>query len=406
MKILQISPRLPYPLTDGGAVGIFKATEATARAGAEITFVTYPEADREVTRKGVAALSEFAQVHLVSKPLPSRNRTLARTLFSGAYPVERRMMPEMFELLRALVQKEQFDLVHVDHAHMGKYAIWLKQEFGLPYLLREHNFEALIYERFASTQSNPIKKALAATHGKRLKIDEIRFIREADHVCPITEEDLALMKRAVPDQDFTIIPAGVDTDYFRPSSTPVDANLVLWVGGMTWDPNRDALEYFLSDVWPLIRSKRRDVLLELVGDGTQNFTGLAGVIGHGRVPDVRPYLAKAAVLVVPLRVGGGMRLKILDFLSSGKAVVTTTIGAEGNMAVDKRDLLVADDPADFAAAVDVLLRDPERRDELGKNGRTLTEEYYSWTKIGRSFVSAYEAVLARQSAPISAHQEL
>lgn len=406
MKILQISPRLPYPLTDGGAVGIFKATEATARAGAEITFVTYPEHDAEVTRKGVAALSAFATVHLAGRALPSRNRTLARTLFKGAYPVERRMMPEMFELLRSLVTTQQFDLVHVDHAHMGKYAMWLKAEFGLPYLLREHNFEALIYERFAMTQSNPLKKMLASTHGRRLKMDETLFIRAADHVCPITEEDLALMRAAVPDQDFTVIPAGVDTDYFHPSQDPIEEDLILWVGGMTWDPNRDAIGFFLNDIWPLLREQRPNLRLELVGDGTERFSGQAGVTGHGRVPDVRPYLAKSAVLVVPLRVGGGMRLKILDFLASGKAVVTTTIGAEGNLAVNGRDLLIADSPKDFASAVLSLLNDPKRRSELGENGRALTEECYSWRKIGRSFVSVYEGVIAQHGAPISAQPEL
>lgn len=407
MKILQIAPRLPYPLTDGGAVGIFKATEATARAGADITFVTFPESDPSVTREGVARLSAFATVHLVDRQLPSRNLTLARTILKGAYPVERRMMPEMFELLRSLVTSESYDLVHVDHAHMGKYAVWLKQEFGLPYLLREHNFEALIYERFASTQTNPVKRSLARTHGRRLKIEETMFIREADHVCPITEQDLALMMQAVPQQRYTVVPAGVDTDYFHESSSPVDEKMVLWVGGMSWDPNRDAVDYFLKDIWPLLTAHDPELRLELVGEGTEGLgTGHAGVNGHGRVPDVRPWVAKAAVLVVPLRVGGGMRLKILDFLASGKAVVTTTIGVEGNKAKDGKHLLVADSPADFAAAVQDLLKDKNRRNSLGNAGRALVEEYYSWEKIGHSFVTIYQEMMAMQGAPISAQPEL
>ncbi|HET6513468.1 MAG TPA: glycosyltransferase family 4 protein [Candidatus Kapabacteria bacterium] len=407
MKVLQISPRLPYPLIDGGAVGVFKATQAAAQLGADITFVTYPETDPKITREGVERLSQFAKVHLVGRQLPSRNSTLVRTLFKGAYPVERRMMPEMFTLLRSLIAKEKFDLVHVDHAHMGKYALWLKKEYGFEYILREHNFESLIYERFAETQTNPVKKILARTHGRRLRLEETRFISEAAHVCPITHEDLKLMQGVAPNQNYTVIPAGVDIEYFKPTDTPVDEKLVLWVGGLNWDPNRDAVEYFLHEIWPIIRAKDPSVRFEIVGDGSESVgRGVEGVQGFGRVPDIRPWLEKAAVLVVPLRVGGGMRLKILDFFAAGKAVVTTTIGVEGNMAVDGKHLVIEDTPEVFADATLSLLTDQKRRNELALAGRELVEEYYSWEKIGRAVMTIYETMMARKAAPISVQAEL
>jgi polysaccharide biosynthesis protein PslH len=408
LKILQLAPKLPYPLVDGGSVGIFKSTEATAKAGADITFVTYPDPDPQVTRKGIEALSAFARVHLVSKQLPSRYKTLAKTMFKGAYPVERRMMPEMFELLTQLVDQHEFDLVHVDHAHMGKYAIWLKETYGLPYVLREHNFEALIYERFAATQRDPLKKFVASTHGRRLKKEEFKFIREAAHVVPITKEDLSLMRNEIQHQRYTVISSGVDTDYFRPSNKISEEKLITWIGGMSWDPNRDAVLYFLDDIWPRLSASDPDLRLELIGDGTEALVAKRSdnVKGFGRVPDVRPYFSRATLLVVPLRVGGGMRLKILDFLASGKAVVTTSIGMEGNRAEHDKHLMIADTPSDFARQVLALLGDSERRNELGSAGRALTEECYSWKKIGQQFVAVYEAVIARQSAPISAQPEL
>lgn len=409
MKILQIAPRLPYPLTDGGAVGIFKATEATARAGAHITFVTYPETDPAVTKEGVEKLSQFAKVHLVDRRLPSRNRTLVKTIFKGAYPVERRMMPEMFELLRSLVTQEQFDLVHVDHAHMGKYALWMKEEFGLPYILREHNFESLIYERFASVQRNPLKKLVASIHGKRLRQEELRFIREATHVVPITQEDRDLMRSAVPVQAYTVIPAGVDVEYFQPTDPAlIDPKLVLWVGGLGWDPNHEAVEYFLREVWPRISADLPELRFQLVGDGTEKFAGQPGasVVGHGRVPDIRPFMARASVMVVPLRVGGGMRLKILDFLAAGKAVVSTSIGAEGNIAQPGRDLLITDTSEALATAVKRVIQDAELRQSLGVAGRELVENHYAWGKIGQAFMALYEGVGVGKTAPISALEEL
>lgn len=409
MKILQIAPRLPYPLTDGGAVGIFKATEATAKAGADITFVAYPETNAGVTRSGIKRISEFAKVHLVEKQLPSRYATLAKTIFKGAYPIERRMMPEMFALLRSLVEKEQFDLVHVDHAHMGRYALWLKEQYGLPFILREHNFESLIYERFAAVQRDPLKKAVARVHGKRLRREELKFIRAAAHVAPITEQDLALMRQAVPEQEYTVIPAGVDVNYFSPSdASNIDPKLILWVGGMGWDPNREAVDFFLREVWTGLSQADPELHFELVGDATETLPGppRAGVTGHGRVPDIRPFLAKAAVLIVPLRVGGGMRLKILDFLAAGKAVVSTSIGAEGNIARAGEHLLIADDPDSFSEAVRQVLGSSELREGLGRAGRDLVENHYAWEKIGQAFLGLYQAVLERKTAPISAALEL
>lgn len=397
MRILELTPRLPWPLTDGGAVGIFKAVEATAAQGHEITLVSYPERDRLVTTEGLEQLSKFCTVRLVQAPLPSRNVTLLKTLLKGAYPVERRMVPSMFKLLRELLDSNAFDLVHVDHAHMGKYAVWIKENYGLPYVLREHNYESLIYKRFAAVQKNPAIKALTAMHGRRLMVEETRFIEEAACVIPITPQDEVLMRVRTPDQMYRVIPAGVDIEYFKPVAEG-DSKTILWVGGMGWDPNKDAISFFLSEIFPLILDQAPNATFVMVGEGTERVAvpiELKGkVIARGRVPDIRPFLADAAVLAVPLRVGGGMRLKILDFLAAGKAIVSTSIGAEGNHAADGEHMLLRDTAEDFANAAVQLLHNPGMRIQLGKNGRKLVEERYSWPSIGRSFSEVYHEVAA------------
>ncbi len=398
MRILQLSPRLPYPLTDGGATGIYKPTEAVSGLGHEITFVTYPDPDPKITKEAIEKISGFCDIHLVSRPLPSTLSVLLRTLLKGAYPIERRMMPEMFRLLERLISENQFDIIHLDAAHMGKYGLWLKERVTIPIVLREHNFETLIYERYVANEKNPLKKIVAGIHGKRLRKEETLFLNSFDAVIPITPEDESLMRQAAPKMKYYRISTGVDTNYFTPTTDPETPNSILWVGGINWLPNRDAIEFFAKEILPIVVKALPEVRFDVIGDNTQNLqhlqnSGVNTIELRGRVEDIRPYVAKAAVMICPLRVGGGMRLKLLDFFSGGKAVVSTHIGAEGNVARDGEHILLRDDPLSFAEAVIMLLKDDAERRRLGANARKLVEEEYSWDRIGRRFIEVYEKVI-------------
>lgn len=398
MRILQLAPRLPYPLTDGGAIGIYKPTEAIARLGHEITFVTFPHSDSDITNEAVIRMRDFARVELVAKPLPSRASTILRTLVRGAYPIERRMMPQMFTLLNTLLSEVTYDLVHVDASHMGKYGMWIQQQYGLPIILREHNFETLIYRRFASNTRNPLAKIWANTQVERMLRAETDMIRAHDLTVAITPEDEAQMRHYVPDAKYELISAGVDTTYFAPEPTDLEEDRILWVGGMDWEPNRDAVIFFAKEIYPRIVEKYPGVSFEIVGSGTDQLRDLAAnstgqISVYGRVPDIRPFLAKAKVLVCPLRVGGGMRLKLLDFFAAGKAVVSTRIGAEGNAGIDGTHLLLREDAQGFADGVCSLLANSELRHTIGQNARTLVLESYSWDRIASAFDAVYRTVV-------------
>ncbi len=399
MRILQLTPRMPWPLTDGGAIGIYNITKSLSELGHSITLVTYPLDNSTATREAVSELSKFAKVEIVSKPLPPRWKVLLRTIFLGAYPIERRMMPEMFALLKSIVELEHFDIVHVDHAHMGKYGLWLKSEFGLPIMLREHNFEALIYERFARTEPNLLKRLVAGIHGRRLKREEIQFLENFDAIAAITNEDALLMRQAAPHANIRVIPAGVDTEYFKPSEHIENPDSILWIGSLAWDPNYDAVRFFLNSIFSLILKTRPDATFDVIGGESQRVAKLAARFGEkvrllGQVPDVRDYLARSAVLVVPLRIGGGMRLKLLEFFASGKAVVSTTIGAEGNLAEDGIQVLIRNDPESFAEATVALLDSNSFRQSLQANARALVIKEYSWNRIAEDFISFYEQIIS------------
>ncbi len=385
---------------DGGVISVYRLAESTARLGEEITFVTYPEHDEALNAEARRAIEPIMRLELIGKPMPSRNATLARTMLHGAYPIERRMMPEMFALIEKLLTEEQYDIVHIDHAHMGKYGLWVKERFGLPVVLREHNYETLIYERYAANESNPLKKFIARMHGRRLKREEFRFIRGLDATSPITSEDEQLMRKGVPNAWYETIPAGVDIDYYAPSDTTEDPATIMWVGGMNWAPNKDAVYYFAREVFPLIREQYPDAKFEVIGVNTQTLDDLKKELGdaielHGRVDDIRPYVRRSTVMICPLRVGGGMRLKLLDFFAMGKAVVSTSIGAEGNIACNDMHILIGDTPQEFAKHVVHLIGSPEERKRLGANARRLVENEYSWESVGKRFIELYRRVIER-----------
>jgi len=395
---------MPYPLTDGGNIGIYNITKHLAALGHEITLVTFPLASLSDTEKAIKDISRFADIRVVSRSLPSRWKVLARTVFRGAYPIERRMTREMFSLLRKIVGTKAYDIVHVDHAHMGRYGLWLQNEFQLPAILREHNYESLIYERFAATEPNILKSLVARVHGKRLKIEEAGFLSKFDAVAAISDEDAKLMRLIAPSSKLTVIPAGADTYYFTPLNQKPDSNRLLFVGTLAWDPNFDSLRYFLREILPLILKARPNTVLDIVGSEGHRILPYSkdfgsSVIVNGQVPDIRDYLARAAVVVVPLRIGGGMRVKLLEFFAAGKAIVSTSVGAEGNIAEDSKHLLLRDDSLAFAEAVLQLLASPNDRKSLGENARALACSEYSWEKISMRFVQLYQEVLSASANP-------
>ena len=412
MKILQVSSRLPYPLTDGGAIGIYNITKALAHAGHAVTLVTFPLESQALTEQALRDLSRFATVRLAPKPMPSRMRALLASTFRGAYPIERRMMPEMFALLKDLLSTEHFDVVHADTSHVGRYALWLRDTYHLPVVLRMHNFETALYERYAAARKDPLRRAVASLHARRLRREEAHFLSTVEAVAAISDEDVRAMQQLAPAGHYHVIPAGIDTEYFSPASleqaTLPDALLeadgtlgerILSLGSMEWDPNFEGVKHFLDTIFPMIREARPGVRFDIVGGSPERIRPFAAPFGgavrvHGRVPDVRPYLRASRLLVVPLGVGGGMRVKILEFFATGKPVVSTPIGAEGNRGVSGTHLFIAETDKTFANGVIDLLSDPGLRGRIGGNARALAVSEYSWETVGRAYSELYRSVVA------------
>jgi glycosyltransferase involved in cell wall biosynthesis len=270
-----------------------------------------------------------------------------------------------------------------------------------PIVLFEHNVEYMIWKRLHEVESRPWRRALLALEWRKMRQYEARACARAGLAVAVSEADRALLAVNAPGADIRAIGTGVDTAYFHPNGAVEAPATLVFTGSMDWYPNEDAILYLIAAILPELRRKVPGLSLTVVGrdpsDRLRAACAAAGVHVTGTVADVRPYVAEAAVYVVPLRIGGGTRLKIFEALAMGKAVVSTRIGAEGLPIVSSQHFLQADSPADFAQAVVTLLEDPARRHALGMAGRRLVEERYSWTQVTRQFEAHCEEVVARHA---------
>jgi glycosyltransferase involved in cell wall biosynthesis len=252
-------------------------------------------------------------------------------------------------------------------------------------VLFTHNVEAEIWRRHADTADSFPRRLLYRQQWRRMRRFERRTLARFDRVLAVSDVDRDTFARLYPgalDAPAAVIPTGVDTTYFTPAPTAPAGHRLVFTGSMDWLPNVDGVLHFCRDILPLIRRQVPDVAFTIVGRApthtVRNLADEPGVSVTGRVDDVRPYLAEAAAYVVPLRIGGGTRLKIFEAMAAGRAVVSTSIGAEGLPTEPGRHLLLADAPESFAASVVALLTRPALRHSVEGEARALVANGYDW----------------------------
>jgi polysaccharide biosynthesis protein PslH len=244
----------------------------------------------------------------------------------------------------------------------------------------------------------------------------LRYERAAvckfQHVIAVSENDRSLMTRWVDGDRVTVVPTGVDLAHYRPDPAACDANasapLITFVGAMDWEPNVDGVEYFCSEVWPAIKAEVPQARFRIVGRNpdrrvqkwaSNSINDDGSIEVTGRVPSIVEHLRQSAIVIVPLRIGGGTRLKIYEAMATAKAVVSTTVGAEGLDVHNGRDIILADDPRSFAQAVIMLLRDPELRRRYEK-AAVETAARYDWPAIGERFSEVLQSVAEKKSLAV------
>jgi polysaccharide biosynthesis protein PslH len=404
LNVLVLDEEIPYPLDSGKRIRTFNLLERLARRHS-ITLLCYGAG----AGAGRAALERAGiRVELVEPLAEERGARLYLRLFANLfspYPFSvvkhyTTRFQQAFDDLRA---RENWDLIQCEWT---PYARFVPENLNIPLMISAHNVESQIWERRASHSSNPVEKLFFRTQEWKMRWFERRALRRAAASTAVTEDDARTMREwSVP--NVTVVPNGVDLDFYSQRSEPEGANEILALASLDWFPNVDSLRYFRAEIFPLIREQRPAAMLRIVGRRPaeslrQELSGIPGIDFIGEVENVRPYLDRAAVIVVPLRIGGGSRLKILEALAANKAVVSTTVGAEGLDLAPGEDLLVADSPGEFAQGVCELLASIDARGRLGENGRRRVQEKYGWDGIAQRQESAWRAI-SRTPSPEAAN---
>jgi polysaccharide biosynthesis protein PslH len=405
-RLLFLCQTLPYPPDGGVAIRTYNILRLLACAFDVTALCFYRWKGGAVLKDveaSVRALSAFGRVEAF--PIPqehARGRLLADHLASvvtgRVYTQYVYRSTEFRERLRAVLASEHFDLAHVDSLDLSDY-LPLLEESGIPTVCVHHNVESQLLARRADVEGSRARAAYLRLQAGRMAAEERRWGPRVALNVLVSEPDRALFERIVPGARTCVVPNGVDVERFRPADAASEsAGGVVFVGGLTWFPNKDALGWFATEILPHIRARVGEgVPIHWIGRSSEeereHFRREHGIQLSGYVDDIRPYVHRAACYVVPLRVGGGTRLKILDAWALGKAIVSTTIGCEGLDAVDGANMLVRDTPERFAAAVAEVLESAALREELGAAGRRTVEEIYSWDVIGRNMIAEYGRLL-------------
>lgn len=267
----------------------------------------------------------------------------------------------------------------------------------VPVVLFTHNVEHMIWKRFSQVETRGWRRAILEGEGRKVRQWEARACTRAQLTIAVSEVDRDELAAIAPGSRVYAVPTGVDSAYFSPNGVLESPAHLVFTGAMDWHPNEDAIVYFLDAILPAIRREIPQVRLTVVGRNPsprlRKEAAKAGICITGTVDDVRPYIAQATVYVVPIRIGGGTRLKIFEALAMEKAVVSTSVGAEGLPLVPGVHFLPADDPAEFARAVVSLLRDSSWRRRLGVAGRQLIEQRFSWSHVASEFEARCAEVL-------------
>jgi glycosyltransferase involved in cell wall biosynthesis len=308
---------------------------------------------------------------------------------------------EFVSTVRALQKRHRFDLLFCDFLHTA--APLVSFPFR-PKIVFQHNVEFLLRKRKCGVETSPIRRMILKNEWTKTRAVEKRVCRDCDGLLAVSEDDRQTIRREFGVANISVLPTGVDTDFFQPSRLEPRPGRIVFVGSMDWEPNEDGIAWFLRDVYPRIRRSSPMASLAVVGrNPSSHLRALAArhpsVELTGRVPDVRPYLAEAEVVIVPLRVGGGTRIKIPEAMAMAKAVVSTTIGAEGLPFRNGRELCIADKPEDFAEAAVTLLRDFGFRGAIAAAARNVVVENHGWDAVVDRMEEAIDTVVTAGAAP-------
>jgi glycosyltransferase involved in cell wall biosynthesis len=399
MRILWVKANQLLPVSSGGDIRSYHIARQLA-AHHELTFLSYYDGEAD------SAYEQELQRHFPGAVAMSTGRNIGSGLGRGLdyvsrlprsapYAVSRFRSTPVRQQLDAWFQQGCFDVAVCDFLDA---AVNFPRTPGPPTVLFQHNVESEIWRRHARTAPSLARRSLYKMEFAKMLRYEQEIVRRFPHVIAVSEHDRRLMANWVEAARISVVPTGVDVEQYRPdwSSSPSEP-LVMFVGAMDWEPNIDAMESFCDEIWPAVQARIPAARLRIVGrnpDRRVQRLASKSIEVTGTVTSVVEHLRQAAAVIVPLRIGGGTRLKIYEAMAMGKAVVSTPVGAEGLDVHHGHDIVLADNPQSFAEAVSLFLQDRQLRSRFERAAAELAAQY-NWPAIGTKFAQVLAAVAGR-----------
>ncbi|MEI6043700.1 MAG: glycosyltransferase [Chloroflexota bacterium] len=400
-KVLLLTPQTPYPPDQGAPIRNFSFVRYLGSSSEyELNLLTF--ARSEEGDGSEAAWNELQKycyrVEVVAVP-PTRSkfqRLKAQVLGQQPDLALRLGSAKFASILKEWLWQEQFEVVQCEGLELAPFVLKAFENWKGPrprLVLDEHNAEYLLQRRvYQSERALGFRRLPAALYSllqaQRLYDYEAKALRFFDRAIAVSENEQAALSRLAPDTTIEVIPNGIDLEEFAPGANAEEATQLVFTGTMDFRPNVDAVTWFARLVWPMIRQARPEARFIIVGrrpdPAVEALKGIPGIEVTGRVADARPYLRQSTLFVLPMRMGGGVRFKLLEALAMGKAVVTTSFGADGVPLTAGREAVFADNPLDFAQHCLALLDDPAQRIRLGEAGRAFVAAHFDWRSLAPS----------------------
>jgi glycosyltransferase involved in cell wall biosynthesis len=399
MRILQIAPQIPIPLDDGGRIGIFGIMKYLSLRGHEVHFVAY----RKDSDKGWAEreLSKFCKPYILDVNTENKFVPALLNLFSAIpYNISKFIRKELADFLIEFLSETKVDVVHVDHLHLSWTVELIRKYSDAPVFLREHNLEMQIMERFSQEQKNPLLRFYANHQFRKLRKYEVEQCSKFNNCLMISRTDEQNLLRTNSRIKTSIIPAGVESYLLNEKKQKVIPYSLAHIGSLNWLPNLDSANWFINDILPDLSQTFPDIKLYIFGKGDMNKLKISAavkknVIAAGYVENIFEALRDKALVVVPLRIGGGIRIKVLEMLAAGNALISSSIGKEGIEVKDGEHLLVADSAEEFKVKIIDFFTGKINVEKLQQNGRSFVAENYTWEKIAEKLEKVYQQYIQK-----------
>ncbi|MFA8449205.1 MAG: glycosyltransferase family 4 protein [Bacteroidales bacterium] len=401
MKILFLCNKSPFPPREGGPIAMNNLIEGMVNAGHEVKVLAINSNKYSVKKEEIPedyqikTKIEHVYIDLSIKPLDA---TL--NLFSNkSFHAQRFISKELDNKLTSILQKDNYDVVQLETLFMGCYIPCIRKNSNARIILRAHNIEHLIWKRITNSCSNPLKKLYLNHLTKTLANFEKNIIQNVDGIAAITKEDAKffLKHSQTPTIDISF---GLNLIKFNPKIKPSEFPGIFHLGSMNWIPNQEGIKWFLDEVWPLVIKQKPDCIIHLAGREMPKWLldlNHPNIKVIGEVENAQEFVQSKSICVVPLLSGSGIRIKIIEAMAQGKAVISTSIGAEGINVKNQKNIFIADNAKDFADAIIHLTENQSKCMKLGENARTLIEEDHNSDVIIPKLISFYNNLITQKN---------